>query len=71
MILEWTQWTMDNYHPDECGGHSFRHSSTQATDQKRKAEKAFLSSGKWQVAHAHDQNQRCGTDCEVIGHEQP
>lgn len=67
MTIGWGPWTLDVHFPADCGGHSYRHSSVQTVDQHRKAERAFYASGKWQVAHAHEEGGRCSDDCQVYG----
>lgn len=64
---DWIPWQLGLFFPPDCGGHSYMHSDTQATDVKRSAEKAYRSGGQWQVVHRHEQGQNCDDRCEAYG----
>lgn len=63
----WQPWTLGSFHPGDCGGHIYMHSSMQLTDCKRKGEKAYHTTGKWQVVHRHPQGENCWPACEAYG----
>jgi len=63
----WQPWTLGPFHPEDCGGHIYVLSSGQLTDSRRKGEKAYHSTGKWQVVHHHLQGENCHPACEAYG----
>lgn len=69
-VFEWSIWGMGSWSPDGCGGHWYMSTSSyQLVDLRRKAEKAFTATGKWQVVHHHEHGVRCSAPsvCEVLG----
>ncbi len=68
---DWEPWRLGTFWPPECGGHSYMHSTVQLVDLRRMGEKAFRSSGRFQVLHHHKQGQSCNDDCEAYGEGVP
>lgn len=68
---DWEPWELGTYRPDTCGGHSFAATSGLVTDGRKLCEKAYRSTGKFQILHHHELGDQCIDRCEVYGREVP
>lgn len=67
----WRTWVYGDRFEEGCGGHLYYQHPNQRTDIARKAEKAWYSTGHYQVVHSHPANGHCEGDvpCAYFGCE--
>lgn len=51
--IDWYPWQLGTFHPQTCGGHWYVNQEPSLTDTKLNAERAYHSTGKYQVVHLH------------------
>lgn len=64
---DWQPWRLGLLDNPPCGGHSYAEDNVVLGDVKKSAERAFRSTGRYQVVHLHRHGERCAGNCIAYG----